>query len=256
MALPGFEVFEFEQAGIRHPVFHRGTGPGVVLMHELPGMTEPCIRLAERIADRGFRVYMPLLFGKAGQRAPAGNFFRVCISREFRIFAGRRSSPVVDWLRALSRRAHEECGGPGVGAIGMCLTGNFALGLMVDEHLLAPVASQPALPIGFGAAGRRALALEPGELARIKERTEQGARLLGLRFSEDGVCPAERFARLREELGPAFEAVEIDSSEGNPHGLPGTAHSVLTDELVDREGHPTRAALERVLEFLQSHLEV
>lgn len=249
--IPGFETFDFEEGGIRHPVFCRGDGPGVVLMHELPGMTDPSIRLAERIAERDFRVYMPLLFGQPGQRAPLRNLARVCVSREFRIFAARRSSPVVDWLRTLAREAHADCGGPGVGAIGMCLTGNFALGLMVDEHLLAPVASQPSLPLGFG---REALAIDPGDLERVKERAQAGARLLGLRFSEDRICPAARFDRLREELGEAFEAIEIDSSEGNPHGIGKSAHSVLTDDLVDREGHPTLEALERVFAFLDHHL--
>ncbi len=147
MGIPDFEPFDFEDAGIRHQVFCRGEGPAVVLMHDLPGMTEACVQLAERIAERGFRVYMPLLFGKAGERATVRNSLRVCIRREFRIFAARRSSPVVDWLRALSRRAFADCGGPGVGAIGMCLTGNFALGLMLDEHLLAaPSERSPSPP--------------------------------------------------------------------------------------------------------------
>lgn len=254
MDLPGFETFDFADGGIRHPVFRRGQGPGVVLIHELPGMTQECIRLAERIAASDFRVYMPLLFGQPGERASNKNFARVCISREFRAFAARRSSPVVDWLRALARRAHEECGGPGVGAIGMCLTGNFALGLMVDEILLAPVASQPSLPLSFIGRGKHELAIEPEKLARVKERASQGTRLLGLRFSGDTVCPAERFARLREELGSAFEAIEIDSSEGNPHGIDPRSHSVLTGQLVDQEGHPTREALERVLAFLAENL--
>ena len=136
----------------------------------------------------------------------------------------------------------------------MCLTGNFALGLMLDEHLLAPVASQPSLPIGLGAGAKRALAIDPGELTRLRQRAEQGAQLLGLRFTNDPVCPRERFTRLRNEIGEAFEGIEIDSSPGNPHGLSRRAHSVLADDLVDREGHPTHAALERMFEFLDEKL--
>ena len=78
--------------------------------------------------------------------------------------------------------------------------------------------------------------------------------MLGLRFTRDPLCPPERFERLRSELGRGFEGIEIDSARGNPHGIAATAHSVLTTDLVDREGHPTRAALERVLAFFDEQL--
>ena len=68
------------------------------------------------------------------------------------------------------------------------------------------------------------------------------------------MVPAERFDSLRRELGDGFEAIEIDSSPGNACGIPSSAHSVVTTDLVDEEGHPTRAALDRVLSLFETRL--
>lgn len=182
-----------------------------------------------------------------------GSILRVCVSREFSILADR-TSPVVTWLRALAATAYRDCGGPGVGAIGMCLTGGFALAMAVEPAVLAPVVSQPGLPAPLTARKRAAVGLDPADLAQVKARTERGLCVLGLRFSADRGCPVERFQRLRRELGDAFEAIEVDSSPGNPYGIPARAHAVLTVDLVDEPGHPTRAALNRVLEFLGQRL--
>lgn len=180
----------------------------------------------------------------------------MCVSREFAVMAARRASPVTNWLRALCRSAHAECGGRGVGAIGMCLTGNFALALMVEPCVMAPVLSQPSLPFPIGAARRRGLHVSDADLVQIKRRVrEEGACVLAMRFTLDPGVPAERFAHLRDELGPnGCEIIEIDSRPGNPHGIRASAHSVVTRELVDREGHPTHAALERVLAFFHERL--
>jgi dienelactone hydrolase len=178
----------------------------------------------------------------------------VCVSREFTTFARGRTSPVVGWLRALGARAHEECGGPGIGAVGMCFTGGFALGMMVDERMLAPVLSQPSLPAPLGAAARSALDLAADDLAAVKRRAADGVCVLGLRFTGDGASPPERFETLRRELGDAFIGVEIDSSKGNPFGNPANAHSVLTTHLIDEPGHPTREALDQVLAHFGRYL--
>jgi dienelactone hydrolase len=136
----------------------------------------------------------------------------------------------------------------------MCLTGNFALSLMVDESVMAPVLSQPSLPFPVTASHRRALHLSEQDLAVVKGRVRTGCRVLGLRFTHDPLCPPERFERLRDELGDGFEAVEIDSGPGNPHGIGRMAHSVVTIDLVDQEGHPTRDALDRVLALFRERL--
>jgi dienelactone hydrolase len=177
----------------------------------------------------------------------------VCVSREFTLLADR-TNPVITWLRALAAQAHAECGGPGVGAIGMCFSGGFALAMAVQPDVLAPVLSQPGLPLPLTPGKRAALGLDPADLASVRARTADGLCVLGLRFSADRGSPPERFGTLRQELGDAFEAIEIDSSPGNPYGIPRRAHSVLTEFLVDTPGHPTRAALDRVMAFLAERL--
>jgi len=259
MSLEGFDDFEFEHHGATRRVYRRGAGPGVVVMHEIPGITPQVASFSRRVADEGFTVYMPHLFGKPDKPLSVpyvlGQMTRACISREFRVLARNESSPITDWLRALCRKAHADCGGPGVGAIGMCLTGNFALSLMVDASVMAPVLSQPSLPFGVSASHREALHLSPEDLERVKKRAKQGAGVLALRFTGDPMCPGERFRRLERELGSGFEAVEIDSGPGNPHNLTRAAHSVVTSDLVDEAGHPTQAALHRVIEVFRERLQ-
>jgi dienelactone hydrolase len=256
MPLEGFEETTFAHDGATRTVFRRGKGPGVVVMHEIPGIYPAVTEFATRVADAGFTVAMPHLFGDVGRPLSGGylggSMLRACISREFRVLAARESSPITGWLRALCRDLHAEIGGKGVGAIGMCLTGNFALALMVDEAVMAPVLSQPSLPFPIGASRRAGLHVTDEALATIKRRD---VPVLGLRFTRDPACPTERFQRLRTELGDRFEAIEIDSSPGNPHGIPKSAHSVVTKDLVDTEGHPTRAALDRVLAFFHERLD-
>ena len=258
MQLEGFEATSFAHDGVERTVFRRGRGPAVVVMHEIPGITPPVASFARRVADDGFSVWLPVMFGNPGQPLSVpymlGQIARACVSREFSVLARNASSPITDWLRALCRRAHAECGGPGVGAIGMCITGNFALALMVDEAVMAPVLSQPSLPFPVSAAHRAALHLSPEALAAVKRRVAAGCPVLGLRFTADPTCPGERFETLRRELGAGFEGIEIDSGAGNPHGITRRAHSAVTTDLVDAEGHPTRQALDRVLALFRERL--
>jgi len=216
------------------------------------------IAFGQRLIDAGYRAYLPSLFGRPGAPFSGGalgqSMWHVCMSREFVLLADR-TNPVASWLRALAAQAHAECGGPGVGAVGMCFTGGFALAMAVEPAVLAPVLSQPGIPAPVTARKRAALGLDPADLASVKARTSDGLCVLGLRFSRDKGSPAERFATLRAELGENFEAIEIDSSPGNPHGIPQRAHSVLTGDLVDTPGHPTRAALDRVMAFFAERLQ-
>ena len=257
--LEGFTSTEFTHEGEMRTVYRRGEGPGVVIMHEIPGITPEVARFARRVADAGFSVAMPHMFGTPGKPLSvgyaAGQMVRACIGREFHVLAAQRSSPITDWLRALARALHQEVGGKGIGAIGMCLTGNFALSLMMDECLMAPVLSQPSLPFPLGGERKAALHLSPEGLARVKQRAAAGVPVLAMRFTGDPLCPKERFETLRRELGGRFEAIEIDSSPGNKYGIPRTAHSVVTKDLVDQEGHPTRQALDRVIAFFTERLK-
>jgi dienelactone hydrolase len=256
--VPGFQCSGLTLDGRRRAVYRRGQGRAVIVMSEVPGITPQVAGFAARVADAGFSVWMPQLFGTPMRpltpASVASTLARVCISREFRLLAANRSSPIVDWLRALARHAHAECGGPGVGAIGMCLTGNFALAMMLDAPVIAPVLSQPSLPGGLTHAQRSGLHASPEEIAAAHEKINRhGARILGLRFTGDPMCRKERFERLRQEFGDAFEGIEIDSK----HARPGTgtpAHSVVTTHLIDEAGQPTRAALDRVLGFFHEQL--
>ncbi len=259
MNLGGFDSFQFSHGGETRLVFQRGEGPGVLVMHEVPGITPPVADFARRVADEGFTVMMPQLFGVPGKPLGVGNSLsalaRACIVREFAVLASDRSSPITAWLRALARHLHEHAGGPGVGAVGMCLTGNFALALTLDAPVQAPVLSQPSLPFVLGRKRSAAVHASEAELDEIVRRhRDDGLTVLGLRFTHDFMCPKARFDALRQRLGDAFEAIEIDSGPRNPHGIKRTAHSVLTNDLVDEDGHPTAAALRRVLALFDERL--
>lgn len=256
--MSSFEVTTFEALGARKTVYRAGQGPGIVVMTEVPGITPEVAAFAERLVGAGYEVAMPDLFGTAGK--PLGRRYGLrtiagaCVSREFALLAAKQASPVTDWLRALARDLAERTSGP-VGAIGMCLTGNFALALALDETLVAPVLSQPSLPVGPTKCQKAGVHLSDAGLAILKRRVEdEGLRVLGMRFSHDMLSPVERFDSLREALGEGFEAIEIDSGPGNAHGIPRIAHSVVTNDLVDRPGHPTRDALDRLLAYFDERL--
>jgi dienelactone hydrolase len=249
-ALDGFSHFTFTHDGKSRDVYRTGSGPAVIVIAEIPGITPDVAEFGRKVADIGCTAVLPRLFGVPGKALSGGYALQslgpACVSREFACFALHKTSPVTVWLRALARQMHTECGGPGVGAVGMCFTGGFALAMMVDDILLAPVLSQPSLPLPITKRHRRDLGISDEDLARVKERcaNEQDLCVLGLRFTHDRNSPPERFQRLREELGDKFVAVELDSSPGNPHGHPKSAHSVLTSHLVDEPGTPTREALD------------
>ncbi len=256
--LEGFERSSFTAEGATRTVYRTGTGPAVIVISEMPGITPNVARFARTVAGIGCTAVMPHLFGEDG-RPPTGGYTlsslaRVCISREFALLALDRASPITTWLRALAGDEHERCGGPGVGAVGMCLTGGFALAMMVDEVVLAPVLSQPSLPFPLGASRRRAIGISEADTRRVVDRVAAGVCVLGLRFSGDRTSPPERFETLRTLLGDGFVGVELDSSPGNPHGHRKAAHSVLTEDLDDRPGTPTREALDRVLDLFRTRL--
>jgi dienelactone hydrolase len=258
--LEDFERDELEHAGKRRTVLRAGSGPGVVVIAEIPGITPEVAHFARKVVEIGCSVALPVLFGDAGRPATVGYTMQtagpVCVSKEFAALAVGKTAPVSDWLRALARDLHERAGGPGVGVVGMCFTGGFALGMMVDPVVLAPVLSQPSLPLTLRRGAKHDLHLSPEDLDVVKARVAEGVCVLGLKFTGDKLSPPERFARLREELGDGFVGVEIDSSPGNEHGFDKTAHSVLTRELVEEPGHPTQQALDQVLDLFRERLLV
>jgi dienelactone hydrolase len=257
---PDLERSEATYDGKTCTVFRGGRGPAVIVIHEIPGLHPGVVAFGRRLIAAGMTAYFPSLFGEPGREVSAGytlrEISRACVSSEFATWATRKTSPIASWLRALARDAHAACGGPGVGAIGMCLTGGFALAMMVDDIMVAPVLSQPSMPFPVSASRRGDVGVSDDDLVKIRARCAAGTPVMGLRFTGDRAVPAERFARLRDELGDRFIAIEIDSSPTNPYGLPANAHSVLTHHLVDQPGHPTRVALERVIAFFRDRLGV
>jgi dienelactone hydrolase len=263
--LAAFERTEFTHDGKTRTVFRLGEGPAVIVMAEMPGINPKVVEFAERVAAAGCTAVVPHLFGDPGRdpnQMPGGILYGVssmvpaCISREFATFALGRTSPVVAWLRALAADEHERCGGPGVGAVGMCFTGGFALGMAVDDRMLAPVLSQPSLPLTITKRRRRAIDVSAEDLAVVRGRCDRdGLQVLGLRFTTDGFSPGERFDLLRRALGDAFVAVELPP-EAARTGTRMRPHSVLTEHLIDEPDQPTLAALDQVLDFFRSRLLV
>ena len=234
---------EFSAGEITHEIFRKGSGPGVIIVHEIPGITPAVEKFANEVVDAGFTVVMPLLVGTTGV-APSGKYIassmlKVCISREFTTMAVGQTSPVVSWLRALAKQLHDELGGNGVGAIGMCFSGGFALGMMVDDIVVAPVISQPSLPFAVGVKRSADLGLSPQDATRVAQRASEGCQVLGLRFTGDKLV-GTRFAELHKLLGDAFIAVEFESTKKSDH-------SVLTEQRQE-------LGVQRVIEFLKLKL--
>jgi dienelactone hydrolase len=244
MTLEGWSKSSFTAAGFTRDVYRKGTGPGVVVVHEIPGITPKVTEFAEEVVAAGFTVLMPSLVGTPG-RAPtggymAGSMVKVCIAKEFTNMAMQQTSPIIGYLRALARNLHQEVGGPGVGAVGMCFSGGFALGMMVDDIMIAPVLSQPSMPFPVGKARGADLNLSPDDRLVVARRAAEGCQVLGLRFTQDKAV-GTRFDSLRELLGDAFIAVELPSNKPSDH-------SVLTEQRDE-------PSVQRVLQFLVEKLQ-
>jgi dienelactone hydrolase len=226
---------------VTHPTYRKGTGPGVVVIHEIPGMTPEVIGFGEEVVASGFTVVMPELFGRPEQSmnplTVSATMARLCVSREFSMLAVGATQPIATWLRSLARALHEELGGPGVGAVGMCFTGGFALAMMVDHSLAAPVLAQPSAPFPVGRTRARDLNLSAADLEAVRGRAAAGCQVLGLRYRDDPAV-GRRFERLTEEIGDAFIRVEF----------PGRKHSTLTL-------HRQQEAVDRVLAFFHEKLD-
>lgn len=257
-----FRAQSFAAEGITHLVQVSGSGPAVLVLPEMPGISPEVLRFARWVRAAGFTVWLPSLFGSDGAVPSADEavavFRRACASAEFRVLAAGGSSPVTAWLRALARHAHAHCGGPGVGAIGMCFTGNFALSMMLEPVMLAPVLAQPSLPLDAPAA----IAIDAAELDSVAARMRREQLCaLGLRFEGDRFCTAARFETYRAALGSQFCARVLPAAAARRDGLSpffaeivNAPHSVLTAHLIDAEGEPTRAACAEVIAFLRARL--
>ncbi len=259
--LEDFDSRSITLDGATKVVHVAGSGPGVIVMTEMPGISPHVARFSRWVRDAGFTVYMPSLFGRDGAvpsvEEGAAVFQRACVSAEFRALAANKSSPVTMWLRSLARLAHEECSGPGVGAIGMCFTGNFALTMMLEPSMLAPVLSQPSLPLDDPAG----IEIAPEELLAVRERLErEDLTVMAYRFKGDRFCKAERFAAYSQALGERFIPRVLPDTAANQDTAPffehvvASPHSVVTAHLVDEAGQPTLAARDEILSFFAHRL--
>lgn len=241
--LNGWEKGSFTAAGITRDTYRKGSGPLVIVVHEVPGITPKVTAFANEVVAQGFTVVMPDLVGTPGKEVSGGyalaSLTKVCVSKEFSALALNKTSPIIGWLRALGRSLHQEIGGKGIGAVGMCYSGGFALGMMLDDHMLAPVLSQPSMPFPFGKKRAADLNLSPDDALVVKRRAAEGCQVLGLRFTDDRFV-GTRFDSLRELLGDAFIAIELPSTKK-------TDHSVLTEQRDE-------PSVQRVLSFFREKL--
>ncbi|MCD2443270.1 dienelactone hydrolase family protein [Agromyces sp. SYSU K20354] len=250
------EIFDY-------PVYRRdpdgGPGPAVILLHEAFGITPIVIGLGDHLVAQGFTVVMPYLFGEPDHHARQAFMpsvqARICIMSEFRALGLRSERGFSVKLRALAAALKANDSPGGVGVIGMCFTGGFALAAAMDDAVVAPVLSQPSLPYALPGPWSRALPVGREEMTEISRRArDDGLCVLGLRFSDDRIAPKQRFAALKRRLGDAFEIIELDSSWGNPGGNGPMAHSVLTGEVREEPPNEAHGAREKVVRFLNDRL--
>jgi dienelactone hydrolase len=231
---------------ISHDVYRRGSGAPVVIIQELPGIGPETMRLADEFVERGFTVVLPHLFGPLEKVSTGGNLLRVfCMRREFSLFESNRSSPIVDWLKALCRDIKAQGRHKGVGVIGMCLTGNFAISLMGDDSVLAAVSAQPSMPLMKASE----LHMSAEDIAGIRRRIDATAPMHAYRFEGDPICNATKY----QAIDGAFNNDGV--TRVVTHTLPGKGHSVLTLDFVDEQGHPTRDALNSILAYFATQLQ-
>lgn len=260
-SLEDFLPREISFNGIAKVVYVMGNGPAVIVMPEMPGISPQIARFCRWVRDAGFTVYLPSLFGIDGDVPTAEEglavFKRACVSAEFSALAANKTSPVTVWLRALAKFAHEECGGPGIGAIGMCFTGNFALTMMLEPAMLAPVLSQPSLPMNEP----DGLEISPEDLTAVKNRLDrENLTVLAYRFQGDKFCTAQRFAAYSKALGDRIIPKVLPDNAAHPsppaffEKIVGCPHSVVTAHLIDEAGQPTTQARDEILAFFAQRL--
>jgi dienelactone hydrolase len=267
-ALEGYAQFRFTAGGFSHNVYQGGErgDPPLLLMPELAGFSPGLLQFAARLKDARFQVYVPWLFGPFGQRTPLRNAMRLCISREFANLRAGISAPVTNWLRELTAHMSQHNGGGRVGAIGMCLTGAFAIPLVIDPQVVAAVAAQPSVPFSalftvFGVrrgASMHELNVSAGHIAEARDRLTSGAaRLLAVRNRADGICPREKLERFQQEFPVGLEVREYGEVNSR-NSLGERPHATFTKEYRVAQNptdeHPSRRAFADLVDFFDRHL--
>lgn len=210
----------FEHDGMRHDVYVGGEGPPVILIHEAGGLDLSTLDVADRIRVERFRVLLPVLVGRPSGAASGGsaavNLLRMCVSREVHVFLTGRTSPIARWLRALADA--EKGDHRGVGIVGMCFSGGFAIAAATTDSVVAAVASQPALPWPLLPGSGADLGLDRKDVTCVVDRFRRGeVGVLALRYVDDRASSRDRIERIKREFGADVVIEPI-----------GSAHSVLT----------------------------
>lgn len=264
----GFAQFSFAASGFTHAVYHAGDehAPPLLVLPEIAGLSPGLLLFAERLIGAGFQVYVPWLFGPAGRRAPVRNAMRLCISKEFANLRAGVSAPVTRWLRALAAHISEHNSGTRVGAIGMCLTGAFAIPLIIDSRVGAAVAAQPSVPLsplfamsGLGGESRLGeLNVSDSDIAQARARLAAGeAHLLAMRCRPDRICPRAKLERLQREFPVGLEIREYAERDAR-NRLGERPHATLTKEYRIEPNasadHHSRQAFADLVAFFNRHL--
>jgi dienelactone hydrolase len=242
-----YRATTFAHDGMRHDVYEGGTGPTVILIHEAGGLEHTTLDIADRLWAEGFRVLLPVLVGRphadGSGSSVVANLLKLCVSREVFVFLTGRTSRIATWLRALAAR--EKGDHPGVGVIGMCFSGGFALAAAVDESVIAAIASEPALPWPLLPGSGADLGLSPDDLACVRERHRDGKfGFFATRYTLDRGSPAARIERIKTEFGTDVVIEPI-----------GTAHSVLANAAHPETPDPVAVpALEATIALLKARL--
>jgi dienelactone hydrolase len=267
-AMARYQSFHFQHHDTQHLVFHRGDGshPPLLIMSELAGIAPGLLMFADRLVKNGYQVYLPWMFGPLGKRAPIRNAMRLCISREFSKLQAGVSAPITDWLRALTLYISEQNGGRKVGAIGMCLTGAFAIPLIIDPHVTVGVAAQPSVPFsilhrmtGLAVNNLGELNVSDGDIAAARQRLNSNdAHLFACRFRADRVCAEEKIERLRREFPVNLEVHEY-GEDSSRNVLGKRPHATFTKEyrIAEEAGivdSLAQHAFADLLVFLQTYL--
>jgi dienelactone hydrolase len=266
--LEGYAQFRFTAGEFSHAVYHGGEpgDPPLLLLPEVAGFSPGLLQFAARLKDARFQVYVPWLFGPFGRRTPFRNAMRLCISREFANLRAGISAPVTAWLRALAAHISQQNGGGRVGAIGMCLTGAFAIPLVIDPQVVAAVAAQPSVPFSalftvFGVrrgAALRQLNVSESDIAKARDRlTSADARLLAVRNRADRICPREKLERLQQEFPVGLEVREYGEVDSR-NSLGERPHATFTKEYRVAQNptdeHPSRRAFADLVAFFDRNL--